>query len=434
VSENFTLYGFRKTVMLKRLEISTSYEFGMSVAYLKGVFCQILTYALGKQSILPVYQKSLWLCKGVMAFKGKTTVLIIVVLLVFALHPADAALTKTFIKTPFTSVSAQAAYDALTVAGSTGVMFDSRTADEYYGCGQPWSDNNGLCTKPDAYNGVPQWIVSGVPDAIRLPFNIPYWYAGITKVAPGPPEDEALVRALIEELLAAGTINFDTEIYLLSRTAYRSYYMADWMDDQTFYNARTGFTGYFSKLFNIDADGASGNGFGGMQEWNFQGLPRWSNYGDKTMPPQIISYAPDKDGYTSISTNDISFTISILEPTLPGNSAISYTTVLNTCVGAVALFDLTTTDSCDSTDTPPNTVVTRYNLTLTLANGDYLWTSGSENYHPVLGSFQQASPNATYAGHDTRNLTVDVAPVCTDNGNDGYFIEDCTKLDKTIKK
>ncbi len=357
----------------------------------------------------------------------KQRLLMIMLLLIFTPHPAGAALTKT----SFKSVSARVAYDQLTAVGSAGVIFDTRTADEYYGCGRPWNDSsNGVCTDPDAYNGVPKWVVSGVPDAARLPFNIPYWYAGVKRVVPGPPEDETLVRVLIEELLAAGTIDFDTEIYLISGTAYRSYYMSDWMDDQTFYNARTGTSGYFSKLFNIDADGAPDGGFGGMYEWNTTGLPRWSNYGDKTMPPQIISYAPDKDGYTETFTNKVSFIVSILEPTLPGNSAISYAPVLNTCIGSVSLHDLATADFCDSADTPPNNVVTHYKFSLTLPNGDYLWTSGAENYHASLGTLQQASPNATYAGHDTRSLTVDVVDDC--DGGIGFNGFSC--LDDGVKK
>ncbi len=398
------------------------YQFGMGVACLR-------------YSVLPALNQCLWCFQDLkimmefgclMSIKKKTMVLMIAGLFLLIVQLADAASTKT----PFTSVSAQATYNALTAAGSTGVMLDTRTADEYYGCGQPWNSNNGVCTDPDAYNGTPKWVVSGVPDAVRLPFNIPYWYAGVV-TGTGAPEDEAMVRSLIEELLAAGTINFNTEIYLLCRTAYRSYYMADWMDDQTFYNARTGTTEYFSKLINIDADGTPGGGQGGMQEWNAQGLPRWSNYGDKTMPPQIISYAPDKNGYTETVSNEVPFIVSILEPRLPGNSAISYSTVLNTCVGAVELPSLSTTDLCDTTDTPANTLITHYNLTLTLSNGNYLWTSGSENYHPSLGSLQQTSPNATYAGHDTRNLTVDVIVACADNDNDTYSPDggDCGLVD-----
>ena len=364
-------------------------------------------------------------------------------------HALDSGLgVRSFSVSSVTSVSAQAAYDALVAVGSNGgakaVMFDTRSVDEYYGCAQPWVSSDCPDTNTNV-NGTPMWTVTGAgvggqPDPLRLPYLVPWWITANPGNNNTAPEDPAEVRQIIEELLATGALDFDTEIYLICRTAFRSYYMVQWLQTQTFYNARTGVTGSFTKLFNIDSDGDPGTApGGGMREWKATGLPVWDNSGNKMMPAQVFADTPDRDGYTETNSTCINFTVTILEPTAGANGGITgYTDVLNTCIGALDPFDPNNPKTaCDTTDTPLDTVVNSFEIKMPLANGIYYWSAGAENYHVNLGTFTQASPNAYGGGLDTRIITVQAS--CTDMDCDGFSLEggncgpvDCEDTDANI--
>ncbi len=357
----------------------------------------------------------------------------------------------------FTSVSADNAYTALTATDSTAVMFDTRTVDEYYGCNQPW-DANPVCPDPDpaldpdiAFSGTPtlKMIDKGVlgeSDPKKLPFMVPWWITGDPGNNNLEPENPAEVREIIEELLATSAIDFSTEIYLLSRTGFRSYYMAQWMETQTFYNSRTGTSEYFTNLFNIDLDGDPANAQGGMQEWNvttntgadidgdYSGLPIWRTSiiaaGEK--PPQVFTLTP-LNGYTvtgTSSTTCVNFTVTILEPSAGVNGPItSYGDVTKVCVGTLNVLKLSTDGTCIEIDTPADTVVNQYNLKMHLKNGTYIWAGAATNIRSNLGVLNSFSPNATHPGLDQRTLIVNAS--CTDMDCDGYAIEggDCGPVD-----
>jgi len=207
-------------------------------------------------------------------------------------------------------VSAKDAYDVLTT-DPTAVMLDTRTVDEHNGYCQPWDqDCGGQINTDAAYAGTPQWAVNGIE---KLPITLPYWYAGINRNT-GPPEDEAQTRNIIEGALAANAIDFDTPIYLISSTAYRSYHMTAWMKSQTFTNPVTYETSSFTNLFNIDSDVTANDGQGGMQEWIAADLPTFDG---TIVPPQVFSVYPE-DGYIKTNAKDLIFAAGVLEPTTGG--------------------------------------------------------------------------------------------------------------------
>jgi len=217
-------------------------------------------------------------------------------LFLFALPPAYA----------LTEVSATDAYNALQ-SDPTAVIFDTRSVDEYNGLIPPWTGTPGTIDNNNAYNGTPKWRSGG---KTKLPISLPFWRSAVpadnTQLQDAAQEAE--VRNILEGLLARGVIDFDTPIYLLCRTAWRSHYMGIWIETNTFKNAKTGVTSTFTNLYDIDADGNPGNGAGGMEEWNRSALPKymgtaWSGY--PYTPPIVFA---EFDGNTT-------FTVSILEPT-----------------------------------------------------------------------------------------------------------------------
>ncbi|HEB74980.1 MAG TPA: choice-of-anchor D domain-containing protein [Nitrospirae bacterium] len=217
-------------------------------------------------------------------------------LFLFALPPAYA----------LTDVSATTAYNALQ-SDPTAVIFDTRSVDEYNGLIPPWTGTPGTIDTNSAYNGTPKWRAGG---KTKLPISLPFWRSAVpadtTQLQDAAQETE--VRNILEGLLARGVIDFNTPIYLLCRTAWRSHYMGIWIETNTFYNAKTGVTATFTNLYDIDADGDPSNGAGGMEEWNRSTLPKymgtsWSGY---TYTPPIVF--AEFDGNTT-------FTVSVLEPT-----------------------------------------------------------------------------------------------------------------------
>ena len=207
-------------------------------------------------------------------------------------------------------VSAVNTYSALQ-SDPTAVIFDTRAVDEHNGLVPPWSTTSANTIDTDsAYNGTPKWR-SGVTTtgATKIPIPIPYW---IDSTASGTvPQNTTEVRTIIEGLLARGVIDFDTPIYLLCKTAYRSHYMGLWIEANTFYNAKTSLTSYFTNLNDIDADGTPTGGLGGMQEWNANKLPvymgtaRVSTSAGATLVPPTVFATYEGSGV---------FKVSVLEP------------------------------------------------------------------------------------------------------------------------
>ena len=307
------------------------------------------------------------------------------------------------------SVSVEDAYDVLTT-DPTAVMFDTRTVDEHNGYCQPWDQNCGGQIDTDAaYAGTPQWAVGGVE---KLAITLPYWYAGINRNT-GPPEDEAQTRNIIEGALAANIIGFDTPIYLISSTAYRSYHMVAWMNSQTFTNPATNETSSFTNLFNIDTDGTPNNDQGGMQEWNAAGLPIFDG---TIMPPQVLSGYPE-NGYIETSTNDVIFVAGVLEPTTGGFTYPDVTEVLLYVDGSSSL-SMTQVDEAvlraffgipDDVLIPGKVyMATRY-----LPDGIYTWNVKATNSAGT--SWNLHVLNGTAQGPGKRTLTVDA---CSPSGDD----------------
>ena len=311
----------------------------------------------------------------------------------------------------FTSLPATDAYDALSL-DPTAVMFDTRTVDEHNHQRQPWlTSEPTLDTTPPA--GTAIWAVGGIE---KLPITVPYWSVGLNRVAPGPPENEVEIRNIIEGLLSAGVIDFDTPIYLICRTAYRSYYMAEWMDTQTFTNAATDVTGSFTNLINIDSDGIPDNGSGGMKEWNAEGLPV---YNGTIVPPQVFSGYPE-DGYLETQTGNVIFAVGVLEPTTGGFVPPAVTDVSlyidSDAPVAMAPVDEATLRLLFGIPADVYIPGTVYTATQSLSNGSYVWNASATNSAGTGWNLHVL--DATVEGPDgpgVRNLTVDVTVTCTDN-------------------
>jgi len=310
------------------------------------------------------------------------------------------------------TVSAEDAYNVLTT-DPTAVMFDVRTVDEHNGYCPPWDqDCGGQIDTDAAYAGTPQWTVDGVE---KLPITLPYWYAGINRNT-GPPEDEAQIRSIIEGALAANIIDFDTPIYLISRTAYRSYHMTEWMNNQTFTNPATDETSSFTNLFNIDADGTPNDDQGGMEKWNAASLPIFDG---TIVPPQVFSGYPE-DGYIETSTSDLIFAAGVLEPTTGGFVYPDVTEVLLYVDGSAPM-PMTQVDEAVLRaffSIPDDVLIPGkvYMATKYLPDGIHTWNVRATN--SVGTSWNLNVLDGTVQGPDgpgQRTLTVDA---CVPTGND----------------
>ncbi len=197
---------------------------------------------------------------------------------------------------------ATTAYADLQDSNTDAVIIDTRSVDEHNGFTPPWSTSPGVIDTDSAYNGTPKWRVNG---KTHLPIVIPFW---IDSTASGTvPQDPTEVTNIVNGLLDRGVITYNTKLYFLCRTAYRSYYMATWFDGRTFTGAGGG---TFTNLYDIatGTPATPADGLGGMQEWNANSLPKymgtsWSGF--TYTPPQVFA---SYDGGTT-------FTVSILEPT-----------------------------------------------------------------------------------------------------------------------
>ncbi len=269
---------------------------------------------------------------------------------------------------------------ALTASGSTAVIFDVRTVDEHNGCQPPWLGT--ACPDTTPPKGTPAWVVDGV---VKLPINIPFWNTtnwpnGNTgETNRRTPEDPTEVKAIIENLLAAGVIDFDTEIHLLCRSAVRSHLMLHWIEDQGstgFYNARTDTNGNFTNLYDIDSDGIEGSTqgttstYGGMKLWNEVEVgPLYTDYsgGVDNVPPQIFSKTPAADA--TPSSGDITFTVSVLEPTAAN--------FLYPAVTDVSLYLDSSSVGSDSNGT--SAVWTDFTFSQTGLTGTHTWNASATN-------------------------------------------------------
>ena len=319
---------------------------------------------------------------------------------------------------PVPARNAAETLDALQAPGSTAVMFDVRAVDEHNGLCLPWAACAGsLDTTPPA--GTPAWTVDGV---IKLPISIPFWIdtnwpnGKTPSVNRRKPQDPAEVKTIIETLLAAGVIDFNTQIHVLCRTAVRSHLMVHWILDQGptgFYNAKTDTYGNFNSIFDIDSDGIEGSTnnvpetYGGMKLWNYVGNPIYTTLAGGTypVPPQVFSIAP-ADGDTTTNA-DVTFTVGILEAT--PSPSFSYSAVTDVSL----LIDGSIADS-SAVDTTGD-IWSIYSFQQTLDSGSYVWDSSAAN-----SSGTSWNPHALASGLGGRTLNVDLPVDCIDNDGDGY--------------
>ncbi len=348
--------------------------------------------------------------------------------------------------------------DALRAPGSTAVIFDVRTVDEHNGCQPPWLGTDCPDTSPP--KGTPAWVVKdadGNDLVVKLPINIPFWNTtnwpngNTNETEKRIPEKEAEVKAIIEGLLAAGVIDFDTEIHLLCRSAVRSHLMLHWIEDQGssgFYNARTDTNGNFTNLYDIDSDGIEGSvnsdtsTYGGMKLWNQVEVgPLYTDYsgGVDNVPPQVFAKTP-LAGATS-NTNNVIFTISILEPTTGG---FVYPALTDVSLYVDSAKDgnwetSSATDPTAPTRTVDDGIWKEYDLSATtpLPTGTYdiFWNASATNsadtsWNPHVLDETVQGPE----GPGKRTLTVDAQPdiTVTPASLDFYNVEVNSSKDLTL--
>ncbi len=283
-----------------------------------------------------------------------------------------------------TDVSANAAYSALS-SDPNAILIDVRTTGEYLAGTPTWTDPNGVT---------------------RYPINLQFW----NTLSPADwynPTNPTDLKAAIEALLATGEIDFNTPIYLLCKTAWRSHYMGLWLEgnlldsagnivgSHTFYNAATGTSGVFTNVYDIDADGTPSGGQGGWVEWTGAGLPT-------AVPgqPQVIAYGP-ADGTTS-STSDVTFTALVFDPVDSGGVSIADESSVEVVVGGTP----TALSYAGDYYTGSEIVIRQYSGTVTLADGSYDWTVRATNSVGTAYPF----PVSLGTASTTRLLTVTTPP------------------------
>jgi len=244
------------------------------------------------------------------------------------------------------------------------VLFDVRSEKEHNG----YDSFGGTLT---AGYGSPVWNVTINGTTItKVPILIPLWATTYTGVN---PEDPTATKEVIEKLLAAGVIDFDTPIYVLCKTAWRSHFFGLWLegknpaddvdlnsnvhinidtddtkivDPQRFYNARTGQYGVFTNVYDIDdpSDDPGGvadplDGTGGIEEWRTVGLPLSDFDGDgfgDVMPPQVIALYP-ANGSQVNDTAQVSLKVLVIDPVDSGANPIPVETSVSAYLnGALA--------------------------------------------------------------------------------------------------
>jgi len=306
-----------------------------------------------------------------------TILLALASLLLFAVQPVWAV----------GSISAVNAYN--NAKAGNGVIIDVRTVEEHNKCQPPWAGTT--CPNPEAANnGSPMWT-DDATGAVVLPPNIPFWIS--STASDTQPEDTTEYRNAFQALLDAGYITKSTPLYLICRSGYRSYYGALWIEKNM------GFT----NVYTLDSDGLGGAD-GGMLEWTAKGLPK----NEQWKPAQVYSISP-VDGFTESSTDTVTFSVGILEPTW-GNVKLGIPGWVGyRAVNSVDLFVDGTNVASDTTDTTAGKLWSVYSFTQTLSNGSHTWNA-KVTTEPWTNSVDVSwSDYALAAGPGDRTVTVSTA-------------------------
>ncbi len=295
-----------------------------------------------------------------------------------------------------TDISAADAQSA--AASGDGIIIDVRSVEEHSNFTQNWA-STGACTTPNveaANSGAPMWVDSATGVTIYSP-NVPFW---ISSGASGHlPENTTEFENALAALKEAGVIDFNTKIYFICRSGYRSYWAGVYAEKLGFRN-----------VYNID--GADTYNSGGMLEWSAASLAKYES-ADWAPPPQVYAISP-ADGYANAATG--SFTVGILEPTW-GCSTLGYPEVCNVDLkvdGATA--------ASSTTDTVAGTLWTKYTLSYTPAAGSHTWNAYAFvdfNCDGTGSSDEAWSTTSSYAAADDialrRTLDVSTSIAVTDS-------------------
>ena len=321
-----------------------------------------------------------------------------------------------------TDVSTTTALNALQ-SNPNAVLIDTRTEAEHNGYDRPDFFGGALT----AGYGAPVWNVTVNGTTVtRVSILVPLWataYSGVN------PEDPTAAKEVIEKLLAAGVIDFDTPIYLLCKTAWRSHFFGLWLegknpaddvddpnsptvhlnidtddtkivDPQRFYNARTGKYGVFTQVYDVDADGDPLNGAGGIEEWIANGLPvsdfDGDGYGD-VLFPQVIAYQPGNATQVN-DTAKITLKILVIDPVDLGNYPI-------TPESSVSFYFNGAFAGSSSTTSATGTWWREYSLDVTVPSpGTYTWgaSATSTNGTGYSQNVYNAMLNVTFTVADTK--------------------------------
>ncbi|MEC4686265.1 MAG: choice-of-anchor D domain-containing protein [Nitrospirota bacterium] len=295
-------------------------------------------------------------------------------LFLFTVQPAWAAVG---------SISPLDAYN--NAKARNGVIIDVRSVEEHNKCQPPWAGET--CPNPEAgNNGSPQWVDDATGVTV-LPPNIPFWIS--STASDKNPEDTTEYRNAFQALLDSGYITKSTPLYFICRSGYRSYYGAVWVQNNM------GFT----NVYTLDSDGLGGTD-GGMLEWTKQGLPKNETW----KPPQIYSITP-VDGFTETSTDTVTFSVGILEPTW-GNVKLGRGWQGFRAINSVDLYVAGAQVASDTTDTVAGTLWTVYSFTQTLSNGSHTWNVKATSASWTASTDVSWSAYALDAGPGDRTLTV----------------------------
>ena len=305
------------------------------------------------------------------------------------------------------NISPQAAHD--NAAAGNGIIIDVRTVEEHNGCQAVWDGTT--CPNPEVENdGHPEWTDTATGVIVQPP-NVPFWISD-----PGSgqsPEDPVEFAAAFELLRNAGVISYNSPVYLICRSGFRSYWAGIFLEGQGYTN-----------VYTVDSDGLGGND-GGMLEWYAAGLPQLSIF----MPPQIYSVSP-ADGEV-LPPGPVTFTVGIMEPTW---GTLDPYASLKAYVDRVSLYidGVQTTDIILPVGTPGTGLWTEFTFTETLTSGPHVWNveAVDEYGEPAF------NPYSIDLGPGDRTLTI---AACTDSDNDGYSpdggdcgLVDCNDNDATV--
>jgi len=328
-----------------------------------------------------------------------------------------------------TNISAVDAYN--NVRAGTGVLIDVRTVEEHNSCNAAWAGTTNCPNSETANWGAPQWTDTAT-GVLMLGLNIPYWWQ--TTSTGQLPEDPAQFAAFFEELRLAGTISYDTPIYLICRSGMRSYYGGVYIE-----SLNLGYT----NIYTVDSDTNPDNNAGGMLEWSAAGLPKHTSSinGGTTrgwVPPQVSADSP-ANGYTQATTDPITFTARIIAPPWGrGFNDLFPVIRVSLYIDGVFVEDATITTPGDGTDTDPIGAQQFYTFSpQTLTADTHTWNVRAENEvtfnNTVPGEVgwnlhtdDHTDAEAGLFGPGERTLTVTAPSVDTDGDGIPDSADNCT--------